>query len=682
MRLSRRHFALAVGAAALPPLEVRAQRAPPRKLREDSFFGIHFDLHPRAEDKELGRDLTPEMVERFLARVQPDYVQYDCKGHNGYLGYPSEIGPSAGMAKDSLAIWREVTARQGVALYIHFSGVWDTATAKAHPEWARLDADGKRDENNTSTYGPYVDQRMIPQLLEVSAKYDLDGVWVDGECWSTRPDYSPRAAEAFLEATGFGELPKKAGDPGWNEFLEFNREQFRRYVRHYIETVRAQRPRFQIASNWLYSTFVPEKPDLPVDFISGDYLGNASISQARLQARYMGQTGMPWDLMAWGFQSARNNPVGPIHKPAANLMQEASIVLAQGGGFQIYYQPTRTGHVDDRHVNVMARVAAFCRARQDACFQSETVPQVGVVFSGRSLYRTGNKLFGGWGAAEGPAQGMVDALIENHYSVDVIPDWKLAESAASYPCLVLPEWTEVGDHVAAALAEYVRNGGRLLVAGAVNAELFSGVLGVAVSGVASDRPAWIPGEEVFANLRGVWVDVRLMGAEVLLQRYPAFDSTRAGVPAATIARMGQGAVAGFFGPLGSVYSATHAPEVRRLVGRIMSRLYPEPLAEVSAPHTVEVVLRQKAGRGQLHLINTTAMQVAANYAAVDFIPPVGPIHLRLRLAPRPRDVRLDPAGTPLTGRYEDGVFAMSLQSVTLHEVVSWESPLGPPGRGW
>lgn len=670
MRPTRREFSLLVSGSLLNP-SVDAS-GPARKLRKDSFFGIHFDLHPQAEDTELGRDVSPEMVERFLERVKPDYVQYDCKGHNGYLGYPSRVGPSAKTVKDSLAIWREVTARRGVALYIHFSGVWDSAAVREHPEWARWTAEGKPDERNTSTFGPYVDRRMIPQLLEVSEKYKLDGVWVDGECWSTSPDYSPRAAEAFFKATGFQQLPKQTGDPGWNEFLEFNRAQFRRYVRHYVETVRRQRPHLQIASNWLYSTYVPEKPELPVDFISGDYLGNASISRARLQARYMQHNGKPWDLMAWGFQSARNNPVGPIHKPAVNLMQEASIVLAQGGGFQIYYQPTRAGYLDERHINVMSRVAAFCRERQSVCFQSATVPQVGVVFSGRSLYRTAGKLFGGWGAAEGPAQGILDALLENHYSVDVIPDWKLAEAAAAYPCLVLPEWTDVGEEVVEVLSRYARNGGRLLVAGAINARLFAGLLGVRTNDEFRDVPAWIPGEEVFANVRGVWADVALNGAEALAFRHPTYDSTRDAQPAATLAPAGKGKVAGFFGPLGSVFAATHAPEVRRLTGRLMARLYERPMVEAEAPHTVELVLRRKDGRMCLHLINTTAMQVASEYAAVDFIPAVGPIKLRLRLSAAPRSVLLEPAGKPLSGSYKDGVFTLSLPRLELYDVVTWD----------
>ncbi len=395
MAFTRREFLIV--SAAIPVL---GAPAPARLARKDCFLGMHFDLHPRKNDIVLGRDVTDEMVERFLDKVKPDYVQYDCKGHAGYLGFPSKTGtPSPGIVNDSLAVWRRVTARRGVALFIHFSGVWDSLAVSQHPEWARVRPDGKPEPNQTSTFGPYVDALMIPELEEAARLYDLDGAWVDGECWATNPDYSEAAARAFKQATGIAELPKGPDDRGWLEFLEFNRQQFRRYVKHYIDALHKARPKFQIASNWLYSTFVPERPELPVDFISGDYLGNASISTARLEARYMAQTGMPWDLMAWGFA---RGPAGPVHKSAVQLQQESAVVLAQGGGFQIYYQPTRAGKLDDRHVDVMARVAEFCRARQALSHKSEMVPQIGVLFSTTSLYSTSGKLFGIVGQARRP----------------------------------------------------------------------------------------------------------------------------------------------------------------------------------------------------------------------------------------------------------------------------------------
>ena len=184
-KFSRRRFAALL--AATPTFAAQTP-PPPRLRRADSYFSLHFDLHPNETDTVLGRDVTDAMIENLLAKAKPDFVQYDSKGHPGWLGWPSKVGPSApGIVKDSLEIWRRVTARRGVALYIHFSGVWDSQAVKRHPEWARLDADGKPTPDQTSTYSPYVDQLMIPQLREAAAKYDLDGAWVDGECWATVP---------------------------------------------------------------------------------------------------------------------------------------------------------------------------------------------------------------------------------------------------------------------------------------------------------------------------------------------------------------------------------------------------------------------------------------------------------------------------------------------------------------
>lgn len=651
-RITRRHFAAlaAVGSAATSGLSAQsapAKAATGRLRRSDSFFGLHFDLHPGEKDTELGRDVSEEMVAHLLATAKPDYVQYDSKGHPGWLGWPSKVGPSApGIVKDSLEIWRKVTASRNVALYIHFSGVWDSQACARHPEWARVDKDGKSDKNETSTFGPYVDELMIPELREAASKYDLDGAWVDGECWATNPDYAPAVEEAFRKATGIANLPRSAKDPGWLQFLEFNREQFRHYVRHYVDALHQSHPKFQIASNWLYSTFVPEEPTLPVDFLSGDYLGNASISTARLEARFLAQTGRPWDLMAWGFQQAASNQIGSVHKPAIQLQQEASVVLAQGGGFQVYYVPSRAGWFETSHIAVMGRVAEFCRARQRASHKSATVPQIGVVFSKDTLYSTTGKLFGGWGSATDSARGWIDALTGLQYSVDVVPDWKLEKIRSQYPFLVLPEWTAVGEPLKKSLLEYVNAGGMLLVSGAANAELFATEVGVRLLGQEpAVEAAYLGGSEVLANLHGLWRDVEPGGAKLLENRFSAYDTRSGGKPAAVARKLGKGEIVLVPGPAGTVYAETHTPAVRDFVKRLVAPRF-RPLVQVGAPPTVEVVLRRKNGQLMIHLLNNAGMQVAGDYSTTDFVPEVGPV--TLRLASAPSRVQLAPGGQVLT----------------------------------
>lgn len=41
----------------------------------NGFFGLHYDLHARAEDTELGSALTPEHLRAELEKVKPDFVQ-------------------------------------------------------------------------------------------------------------------------------------------------------------------------------------------------------------------------------------------------------------------------------------------------------------------------------------------------------------------------------------------------------------------------------------------------------------------------------------------------------------------------------------------------------------------------------------------------------------------------------
>lgn len=663
LALTRRRFAALAAAARVLPLAAQAPPAPRRLKRAESYFGLHFDLHPNEKDTVLGRDVTPEMVGALLDAARPDFVQYDSKGHPGWLGWPSQVGPSApGIVKDSLEIWRRETARRGVALYIHFSGVWDSEAVRRHPEWARVPPDGRKEPNQTSTFGSYVDELMIPQLREAAAKYSLDGAWVDGECWATSPDYCQEALRRFGKPA-----PKSAKDPDWLEWLEFNRVQFRRHVRRYVEELHRTNPGFQVASNWLYSTMVPEEPTLPVDFLSGDYLGNASISTARLEARYLGQTGKPWDLMAWGFQQAASNSVGHIHKPAVQLKQEASVVLAQSGGFQIYYVPSRAGHFEDSHVRTMAEVGRYCRSVQPVSQATETVPQVGVVFSKESLYRTSNKLFGGWGRASDAARGWLDLLLACQWSVDVLPDWKLERMAARYPLIVLPDWAEPGEAAARQLEQYARGGGKVVVSGAKNAVLFAPALGVKLRGEASDQQAFLRGE-VMANVKGLWQDVDAGPARVLAERYAVLDSRGGGQVAAVAAEVGKGEIVLVPGPIGVVYAATHAAALREFGKALVAPRF-QPLVQVSAPPTVEVVLRKKNGRLLVHLLNSTGMQVAGDFSTVDFVPPVGPVRLDFGRR-KPGEVRLEPGGRVLEPRLEQGGWRVEIPRIEVHSVVS------------
>ena len=178
---------------------IAAQRGSVRR-----FFGMHFDFHANSSDGQIGRNLSEQSLDSLLTAIKPDFIQIDCKGHPGVASYPSKVANATtapNFARDPLAFYRAVTRKHGVGLYVHYSGIFDEAALKKHPNWGVVKADGSLDKAYTSVYGPYADSLLIPQLKEV-ADYGVDGVWIDGDCWATVPDYSPAALARFQAETG------------------------------------------------------------------------------------------------------------------------------------------------------------------------------------------------------------------------------------------------------------------------------------------------------------------------------------------------------------------------------------------------------------------------------------------------------------------------------------------------
>ncbi|MEI6337549.1 MAG: hypothetical protein WCQ57_03075, partial [Verrucomicrobiota bacterium] len=344
--------------------------------RTESFFGLHFDFHALPDNEPIGGRPFASDLARMLRQVKPDYVQCDCKGHQGVASYPTKVGtPAPVFQGDALHVWRDETAKAGVGLFMHVSGVWDIAALVKNPAWALVNDKGGRDPNNTSVFGPYWKELLVPQLAEVRENYGIDGVWIDGDCWATCQDYSPAVLKEFRRLTGIKKVPRKPGDEGFFEFTEFCREGFRVYLRNWVDALHERCPGIQIASNWSFSSFMPEPVSADVDFLSGDYALCNSVTSARFEGRCLMHQGIPWDLMAWAF-GAKSLKDCFSQKSALQLKREAAVVLALGGGFQMYFQQRRDGSFPEHEIPTMTEVAKFCRARQKFCHKAESIPQV------------------------------------------------------------------------------------------------------------------------------------------------------------------------------------------------------------------------------------------------------------------------------------------------------------------
>ncbi len=637
---------------------------PPRLRRADSFLGIHFDFHAREDCKTVGSNTTPAMVAVMLDQVKPDYIQIDCKGHPGYSSYPTKVGqPVPGFVGDPLRVWRQVTAEKGVALYMHYSGVRDDAAVARHPDWAAVGADGKPNAKATSVFSPYADELLIPQLRELASVYGVDGAWIDGECWATVPDYGAKAAQAFRDATGFQDLPKKPADPHWFEFQQFHREAFRAYLRHYVSEVHKTNPQFQLCSNWAYTDHMAEPVSAPVDFLSGDYAPDDSVNSARLSARYLVRQGLPWDLMAWSFSRKQGKDGKSLQKSAPQLEREAAVVVALGGGFQAYFKQKRDGSIYPEQMPVMAETAKFCRERQALCHHAEPVPQVALLLSQAGHYRKINGLFN---RELSSVSGVLQALLETQHSVEVVGEHQLAGRLSEYPLIVVPEWAYLEPSFKSDLVAYVKAGGNLLLVGPKSAALFQTELGVTLEGEPLAKPQTLTHSGASAPTKGFAQSVTLgAGAEAFGSLLSATNGVAR--PAASIASLGKGKIAATYADLGQSYSGVRNPVARGFLNALARKLVPEPMAEVAGSPDVDVCLMRKQGRLLVNLVNTSGPHQTEPIQAT--VEPVGPLAVTLRLAAKPAKITLEPGGQPLAFEYRDGAAKLTVPQLDIHRVI-------------
>jgi hypothetical protein len=146
---------------------------------------------------------------------------------------------------------------------------------------------------------------------------------------------------------------------------------------------------------------------------------------------------MPWDLMAWGFDRGREQNWS-LKRPV-QLQQEAAVVLMQGGGFQVYNTPTRSGTIIPEIIGQLAEVSAFCRERQALSHRSRSVPQVALVLSETSLWDQMDRVFSPWAGEYSALEGALHLLLELHYSVDILAEHQLIGRLGEFPLVVIPD---------------------------------------------------------------------------------------------------------------------------------------------------------------------------------------------------------------------------------------------------
>lgn len=634
--------------------------------RADCFFGIHFDLHATEDIDNAGETLTPAMIDTFLTKVRPDFIQIDCKGHPGISSYPTKAGnPVKGFQKDPLKLWREITEKNKVGLYMHYSGVWDGKAATGHPDWAVVKASGEKSVQKMSFFSPYVDKILIPQLKELSSEYHVDGAWIDGDCWAVELDYSEKAIQGWTQKTGFSEVPRKKEDSNYQQYLEYTRGLFREYMRKYVDAIHEFDPKFQITSNWSYSSLMPEKVTNNVDFLSGDVTPQNGVFRSAFEARCLAPQGKPWDLMAWGF-SWNGDKMPMSNKSTIQLKQEAAEIMAMGGGVQFYYQQNRDLSLKPWLANTLSELSVFCRERQKFCHKAKAIPQIALLFPTVSYQNNASSPYSG---SPAKLQATLYALLDNQLPVEILMEHHLKGKMNQYPLIVIPECNYIESSLLNEFRTYVQNGGNLLVIGSEAAGIFARELGIQSANTSEEKVAFISAANRLGSIRSPLFEVKLTSdTKVISNFYNSNDYLdKSKTIASSVRPFGKGKIAAIYFNAGSSYSQFKTPVIRDFIAETITELAPETLVEVSGSHLVHVAVNKLNHKTFINLINVAGEHTNQSAIGYDQVPALTDISVHL--SGKPAKIILQPEGKVLDFTFANGKTKVVVPKLEIHSIL-------------
>jgi len=229
-------------------------------------------------------------------------------------------------------------------------------------------------------------------------------------------------------------------------------------------------------------------------------------------------------------------------------------------------------------------------------------------------------------------------------------EWALLPRLEEFPLVVAPEQDNMSPKMVDALKAYVEHGGNLLLSGrGAHARFGAEFLGAVEVTAQANASLHVPTSTGTVQLgSAMWGMLKATTAEPLgyLGKTPLPDAELLEYPAAVLNRVGQGKVLYVPMDLFHFYQRTRYPMVREWLGDLVRWLQLKLDIRVHAPACVDAVLRRKAGRTIIHLINLAPElpNYAANSAASN-IPAVGPVVIEYDAPTVPQRISL---------HYEDG----------------------------
>lgn len=455
---------------------MRQQETQISRWYERAWRRVVIDMHISDWGARFLSQFDADQYVDALLRAHVQSVVLYVQSHTGLFNYPTKVGKQHANLKgrDLPAEVIERCRRQGIAIVLYASLIYDRWAFDNHPEWRGRDVQGN-EFGRDSRYGvvcPNSPYREYVQawVEEMCRRYEFDGVRFDMTFWPGIC-YCQYCQRRWAEEVG-GEMPRTVNwmDQQWVLFQRKREQWLGEFAQIATRTVKRIKPQASVEhqastypANWSLGVSYPLVAHN--DFLEGDFYGDAVQGSF---VRKLLEELTPNRPCGFETTLATSLSEHTCRKPQSLLETKASAAIADGTAFifidgidpigtlnlEVY---TRMGSLFDRLMPYyqelggerVADIAIYYSldSKFDMCDNGRSVTQV----SGRDTHTTA-------------ATDVARALMRNHLLYTVITAQQI-DQLRRFRVVVLPNVHHLSPREAEALREYVRQGGALYASG-------------------------------------------------------------------------------------------------------------------------------------------------------------------------------------------------------------------------
>lgn len=671
-----------------PPAEGPIDQSLPLRYRQ-----VHLDFHTSGQIPDIGIEFDPEEFASTLKKAHVNSVTCFGRCHHGYIYHETDLFPERihPLTKRPHLLKEQIEAchKQNIRVPIYVTVQWDEFTAREHPEWLMLDAEGKPFGNTTFEPGFYRRLCVLTlyrdflkkYLSELFEKVPVDGLFLD------IVGVLPNANEPSLKA--MREKGLNASDISVRR--KFYEEVITEFKADLTSFIRKQDKNCTIFYNGGHIG-----PDIRKSIRSYSHLELESLPSGGwgylhfpLTSRYARTLGP--DVM--GMTGKFHTSWGDFHslKNKAALEFECFSMLALNAKCSVGDQLHPRGKLDNATYELIGSVYKQVVEKEAWCEGAKAVNDI-AVFSAEEFLNPDSPEY-----ARVPRQmmGVVRMLQEGQHQFDIIDSHT---NFSDYKLLIMPDTIPVNGSLKVKLESYIKNGGKVIASyksglSPEGDKFASSLFGIQLKGEAPFSPDFLalngegigkglPGTELVMYMKGM--EVVPDGAESLVNaNVPYFNRTwehfsshrhtpsegEKGYPAVTQ----QGNVIYFMHPIFTQYASSAPLWCKKIFLNAVEKLLPYPVLKLENPLSslVATVNHQpEKNRFVIHFLYYIPERRGNSFDVIEDVVPVSNLKAKLNVSEKLRKVSTVPQGRNISFRQTENGISFTLPELMGHQMIA------------